>query len=579
MKKNFLFTAMAFVMGLIAASCSQDEIISSKDQTGGGTVSIAVNIPVNDPVTRVAPTIPDGYKLRCILQLVKSSDNSDITDGRYVQEVAAGSEKVTFTFNAPSDAYKCLFWADYVKGTVADVATDADNIYNTADLKAISYTANAGSEMFKGDVADAFYACSLEPVTGNGSLASITMKRPFTKITFKDGQSAYDEYTKIIIKDLPAPTGFNVMTGETAGHAGKDNYASISSSELTVENGKWFSVYLFAGLNQGSLGTGNDITFELKNDDGSASSGELKLNGTSITLTGNTVVEATVEPQKNGDTSIDVIFPDGMVDPNALAVGDFINKNGTWSKTYSDQAVAIVWKLVTDGGKSVNDAASNYTESTNGTDMTSKTIAGYAFAIDCPSRAKLKGDDELPTLNGTKEATEIFGDDVYGITQSNSFLAQFTDYASPVLTALEAWKTENVLASTENVSTWYIPTAAQTRDIVGVVLNGENVQLQNKGAGEYPFPAQIAAIYTAWLAARGESKFQNSSGASYLLTSGSIIKDNTDQLAIISVQEDTQITVGEEQLTGNKLGFRTENNGQYTSRPVLTIFDGISKAQ
>ena len=54
MKKNFLFTAMAFVMGLIAASCSQDEIISSKDQTGGGTVSIAVNIPVNNPVTRVA---------------------------------------------------------------------------------------------------------------------------------------------------------------------------------------------------------------------------------------------------------------------------------------------------------------------------------------------------------------------------------------------------------------------------------------------------------------------------------------------------------------------------------------------
>ena len=69
-------------------------------------------------------------------------------------------------------------------------------------------------------------------------------------------------------------------------------------------------------------------------------------------------------------------------------------------------------------------------------------------------------------------------------------------------------ETENVLASTENVSTWYIPTAAQTRDMVGVVLNGDNVQLQNKGAGEYIFPTQIAAIYTAWLTARGESKFQ-----------------------------------------------------------------------
>lgn len=576
MKKNFLLATMALFMTLFATSCSQEEIISDNDSKGGGTVSVAVNIPVNNPVTRAVPNIPEGYKLRCILQLVKSDDNSNIADGRYVQEVTAGSEKVTFTFNAPSDTYKCLFWADYVKEDV-----DADNIYTTTDLKAIGYTDNAGSEMFNGDVADAFYACSLEPVTGNGALASITLKRPFTKITFKDGQSAYTDYTKITIKDLPAPTGFNVMNGETAGYAGKDAYtdSKISSSELAVENGKWFSAYLFASSNKENLGTGNDIVFELKKAD-NTSSGELKLNGASITLTENVEVEATVEPKKDGDTSIDVIFPDGMVDPNTLAVGDYILKDGTFSKTYSDQAVAIVWKLVTDGGEAVGDAANNYTAEANGTDMTGKKITGYAFSITCPVRAGIKGTETLPSLTGTKAADQIFGDNVYGITQSNSFIKQFENYSSPVLSGFNTWKSDNSLSSTNNVSSWYIPTAAQTRDMVGIVLNGDKVDYANKGAGSYSFAKQIAAVYTAWTSARGENKFQNHTSTSNLLTSGSIIKDDTQNLAIIQVAEDAQITVGTEEVIGNSIGLRAAAiTNSYSIRPVLTIFEGISKAQ
>lgn len=581
MKKNFLFAVMAFFMGLIATSCSQDEIISSKDQTGGGAISIDVNIPVNNPVTRAVPNIPEGYTLRCILQLMKSDGSGAIGD-KIVQEVPAGIEKITFTFNAPDEEYKCAFWADYVKKPTEeqDLAA-ADNIYNTADLKAIGYTANAGNEMFNGDVADAFYACSLEPVTGNGAPASITLKRPFTKITFKDGQSAYTDYTKITIKDLPAPTGFNVMSGETAGYAGKDAYinSKISSSELTVENGKWFSVYLFASSNKGNLGADNDIVFELKkaNDE---TSGELKLNGASITLTENVEVEATVEPKEDNDTSIDVIFPDGMVDPNALAVGDYILKDGTFSKTYSDQAVAIVWKLVTDGGEAVGDAADNYTVETNGTDMTSKKITGYAFSITCPNRAGIKGTEQLPSLTGTKDADQIFGDNVYGITQSNSFIKQFENYSSPVLNGFNTWKNDNSLSSTDNVSSWYIPTAAQTRDMVGVVLNGDKVEYLNKGAGTYSFAKQIAAVYTAWTSARGENKFQNHTSTSNLLTSGSIIKDDTQNLAIIQVAEDAQITVGAEKVTGNSIGLRAAAiTNSYSIRPVLTIFEGISKAR
>lgn len=575
MKKNFLFAVMAFFMGLIATSCSQDEIISSKDQTGGGAISIDVNIPVNNPVTRAVPNIPAGYKLRCILQLVKSSDNSNIADGRYVQEVAAGSEKVTFTFNAPSDTYKCLFWADYVKEDVA-----ADNIYNTADLKAIGYTSNAGSEMFNGDVADAFYACSLEPVTGNGALASITLKRPFTKITFKDGQSAYTDYTKITIKDLPAPTGFNVMNGETAGYTGKDAYtdSKISSSELTVENGKWFSAYLFASSNKENLGAGNDIVFELKKAD-NTSSGELKLNGASITLTENVEVEATVEPKKEGDTSIDVIFPDGMVDPNALDVGDFINKDGTYSKTYNgDKAIGIVYALKTN---SITD------ESQYNTD---KKIIGYAMGLTSVERIALNketGDKQfadLPSFTNTSDNTSapwIIGD-YNGYTYSKTFETTISSYDSPLFTTYSTWKTTNAINSEiQSLSTWYIPSSRQLADIIGAAYgydgNKNDAQVADLNipaiTKNEAFAAAINQLPKA-VTPEGEkekSYFGSNSGASNILSS--FIRGGR----FMCVQ--TAFT-GTQESINSFLGVTVKNTtaAPFAIRPVLTVFDGIQKA-
>lgn len=386
---------------------------------------------------------------------------------------------------------------------------------------------------------------------------------------------------------MPAPTGFNVMSGETAGYAGKDTYtdSKISSSELAVENGKWFSAYLFASSNKENLGAGNDIVFELKKAD-NTSSGELKLNGASITLTENVEVEATVEPKKDGDTSIDVIFPDGMVDPNTLAVGDYILKDGTFSKTYSDQAVAIVWKLVTDGGEAVGDAANNYTAEANGFDMTSKKITGYAFSITCTTtstRIKLiETGQNPPSLNGTKDADQIFVDDVYGIAQSNSFMLQFENYtSSPLINSYNTWKEANSLSSSDYVSAWYIPTAAQTRDMVGIVLNGDKVQYVNKINGsKHSFPKQIAAVYNAWTSAKGDNSFQNYSTSFNFLTSGSIIKENTEEVALIQIGEGILITINGESLTGNLVGVRSATIDSYMNiRPVLTIFEGISKAQ
>lgn len=565
MKKNFLLATMALFMTLFATSCSQEEIISDNDSKGGGTVSVAVNIPVNNPVTRAVPNIPEGYKLRCILQLVKSDDNSNIADGRYVQEVTAGSEKVTFTFNAPSDTYKCLFWADYVKEDV-----DADNIYTTTDLKAIGYTANAGSEMFNGDVADAFYACSLEPVTGNGALASITLKRPFTKITFKDGQSAYTDYTKITIKDLPAPTGFNVMNGETAGYAGKDAYtdSKISSSELAVESGKWFSAYLFASSNKENLGTDNDIVFELKKAD-NTSSGELKLNGASITLTENVEVEATVEPKKDGNTSIDVIFPDGMVDPNTLAVGDYILKDGTFSKTYSDQAVAIVFALK---NNEIIDN-SNYGEE--------KTPIAYAMAFNETTRTVgYKEGDKAESNTFPTEWTESTNKDwttldYSGLSHTNSITTTLSDYASKLFIAgMNTFKQNNAFTKSDNLSDWYIPTARQQLDMFGILL-GFN------GNDSSPIVPAITKNKTFANAYTQSGKGAYSTEKTELIFMSSTIVTTTGSALTFNL---TATTSGSTTLTDYTIktdSFKQSNMGPVSAviRPVLTIFEGISKAQ
>ncbi|MBS7575345.1 MULTISPECIES: DUF6562 domain-containing protein [Bacteroides] len=561
MKKNFLFAVMAFFMGLIATSCSQDEIISSKDQTGGGAISIDVNIPVNNPVTRAVPNIPEGYTLRCILQLMKSDGNDAIGD-KIVQEVPAGIEKITFTFNAPDEAYKCAFWADYVKKPTEeqDLAA-ADNIYNTADLKAIGYTANAGNEMFNGDVADAFYACSLAPATGNETLPSITLKRPFTKITFKDGQSAYTGYTKITIKDLPAPTGFNVMSGETAGYAGKDAYTNskISSSELAVESGKWFSVYLFASSNKENLGEGNDIVFELKKEN-DETSGELKLNGASITLTENVEVEATVEPKKDNDTSIDVIFPDGMVDPNALAVGDYILKDGTFSKTYSDQAVAIVWKLVTDGGEAVGDAADNYTAEANGTDMTSKKITGYAFSIGYVNRSYIVNKENTEEYTLVANTTDLTTTNYAALQKSNNIISTFTGKTSVLFnTAYLTFITNNTISSNDNISKWYIPSCNQLSDFHTAIL----------GYGDTPANKAISGAFTA-----ANATIINRTGETYFMSS-TLSADNTMPCIVTKTEDTTDKTP----FIFTPKTIQLKSDTQFAIRPVLTIFEGISKAQ
>lgn len=473
MKKNCLFTLMAMFMMLFAASCSQEEVLSSNNEAGKA-LTVSVGIPVLNPATRVAPSIPAGYKLRCIMQLVNAQGAID--GERYVEEVPANSESIIFTFTVPEGGYtNALFWADYVKGT--DVKTAGDNLYVTTDLTKVSYNTANISELFNNDAADAFYGCML---SGNNS---IQLKRPFTKLTFKSTATEYSSYTKIKVTDLPIPTNFNVQTGATSGTA-----TSISSGELTIANNVWFSTYIFTGTSTTTLGEGNDIKFTLSGTSGSTN---LVMSGKDIALAENKDVTATITPSQGStdeeQATVTVTFPENMekYDPNALAVGDYINKDGSHSKTYSaDNSVAIVFALAE--GKTDN--------SSYGTD---KTVAGYAVALTSVGSGTAATADAVVTTGiTTSTANAALFANGYGIAAWSGIQSAIN---GGIATKLSTFAESNAISA--NVSDWYIPTPAMLKDILGMLYN-EDGWTTTSGTGmtdvTVDFPAKDSAFYTAY---------------------------------------------------------------------------------
>ena len=552
MKKNFLFSVMALFMLLFAASCSQEEILSA-DKQEGGKVSLSVNIPVKNPVTRANPVIPSGYKLRCILQLVNASTSAAIEGHRYVEEVASGGENVIFAFTAPSEAYKCLLWADYVKVTgKADITTAADNIYTTTDLKAIGYTQTAGAEMFNNDAADAFYGCILD-----GS-KSAELKRPFTRIAFASSDVAYKDYTKIAITNLPAPKGFNAMSGTTTGNA------EIASSELEIKDGKWFSTYLFTNTSAGTLGKGNDITFTLKKTDNTTI--ELKFAGEDITLTPNYDVTADVTPDNDDQTKVTVTFPGDMIDPDApekpqpMAVGDYINKDGSHSKIFNaEKAIAIVYAL-TDG-------------KTDGSEYgTGKTPAGYAMALTSvtPERQLLGSSATEPItlpMIATTETEPWAEGDYNGYKYSAPLLEAYKEVNSKIFIVYNEWVTANSISAT-NLSAWYIPSSRQMTDMAGKIL-GLNREVDTNKVSAITQDAALKAAFEA----KNISAFTTKDPANMMTSS----INEANSMYAMQIGYDTETGLSRWPLKDGKPTTTFINSTwaaktYFNIRPVLTIF-------
>lgn len=532
MKKNFLFLSMALFVLLLAA-CSQEEIVSGSNKTEG-PVTVSVNIPVNNPVTRVAPDIPEGYVLRCIMQLVDQSGNN-IENGRYVQEVPSGSENVTFAFETPDNYQGAMFWADYVKKEGGgDIAETADYFYTTTNLKAVGYNGAKTGELFNNDAADAFAGYML------GSSNSFSLERPFTKVTFK-ADAAYAQYTKITVTNLPAPTAYNIMTGATSAVA-----SGIQSTELAISDNIWFSAYLFvSSTGEGNLGESNDIAFTLADEQGE--SAKLTMPGENIILTKNYNVTATVSPSKDNQQEVTVTFPGDMVDPNALQIGDYINTDGSYTKTYTEgQSVAVVFALA--GSK------------TDNSDYGGKAVAGYAMA--------LKGLSGIPYTAETVDVStitpvtvnEALYTDGYGIEAWNE-VREIMD-GDLIKSKFNEWITANQINENNKVSEWYVPTPAMMVDIIGMMYNEAGWSIGKKAANlpDVAFPDKNQTFADAYANGGGDEYLAMQATAKNLLTSALSTEGKIPSIQVDASTKNIAIIVP------------AKANNSIVVRPVLTVF-------
>lgn len=486
MKKSlFSLLGLAGLLGM--ASCSE-EIDAPAANEGGKAVTVTVNIPLADNVSRAVPAIPEGYKLRCVMQLLDAQGNP-MADQRVVNEVEAGAEDVRFSFIAPADGYQgAMFWADYVK------ELDQDYLYITADLKAVGYNAANVADAFNNDAADAFYGYLL---SGN---SSITLQRPFTKITFKCADNSYAAYTAVKVTSMAAPTGFNVVNGSTNGFD-----TSLASGDLAVgSNGEWFSAYLFVGNNAGAtLGEGNNIDLALS---GAEPALNLVIKGENVPLTRNYDITALVSATSGDITDITVQFPGGMIDPDKpreIEIGDYVNADGTCVQAFdAAKAVAIVY--------AVDDTKA------------------YAMSLWNTPRKPLFDTEDAYT--GTITLSQDLYEGAFTSAYWTDFLTATASISSEFKAGFDTFVSEHPLTGS-NLSEWYAPSPSEMKTIVGMLFNDGTYTLKSNDSFEINFPAQNTAFVRSFKSALGEDALLSPNGTAVNYFTG-IIGDNAKALCL-----------------------------------------------
>lgn len=118
-----------------------------------------------------------------------------------------------------------------------------------------------------------------------------------------------------------------------------------------------------------------------------------------------------------------------------MKVGRYVYADGTFGVDPAN-AIAIVWKVVEDGGVAVGDKTNNYTaennmkitvegdnyQSSNGNDLNGKIIAGYAFAIDFVNRIYIGPDMNNYDKTVSKNIEDINNSNYASITKSRTII-------------------------------------------------------------------------------------------------------------------------------------------------------------
>ena len=454
MKKSLLSLTMALCIGLFT-SCSQEEIISD-NENGEQVVNLSAQLPDNIS-TRALPGAAKNHQLRCILEVWDKAESGKLITRIEKLGSEAVSDKLQFAFTVPGTTnYQCLLWADFIAATPTSRAANGTNTYtdlyyNTTNLKAVDFNKTDAS-LFNNASADAF--CGVVEKNGTTSSLSVTLKRPFTKLTLTD-KSEYLAGCTSLAPTFMAPSKFDISTGKTT------SYTEVAATGITPADKTLFSTFIFASADKQKLD--KDITIEFTKTDDTTETKTIKADQISLDQNIENNAEANFSTESN--VTVDVDINDQYPDPNAMKIGQFVNKDGSVTDAYNaETAIGIIFAVGTQG----NDAAANYDET-----LKDKTIAGYAMALkSTASKAPMPEteagnktpvsiaetaliDTDLASYSGIKNTEAIISTLSTASITSELFNTEFT-----------TWKEANVVTGT-NLSAWYIPSYQQLVTFIG----------------------------------------------------------------------------------------------------------------
>lgn len=460
MKKNLLNLAMALCIGLFA-SCSQEEIISG-NEGGMETVSVSAQLPGDAVQTRAIPGAAENHQLRCILEVWDKAENGKLITRIEQLGKEAVDGKLQFSFNVPSTTdYECLLWADFIASDVQKSGdnTYTDKYYTTTSLKAIDFkVTDAG--LFNNESADAF--CGVVKKNGTVSNLSVTLKRPFTKVTLTDN-SSYLEGIVSLAPTLEVPSKFDISTGKVAG------YTKVEATGIQPNGKTLFSTFIFAPADKKTLDKDIQIVFT-KTGGGTE---EKTIKADQITLDPNVKNDVTADYSAEGtDVTVDVDIDNQYPDKDAMAVGQYYYSDGTWSsaRDASKTAIGIVFHV----GAGEGDDIEKYGDKA----ATGSTIRGYVLALNSVGNSRntlfSQNSPDFTNIPAGDASTTAFNGyaNMAGITGSTGFnSANF-----PAIEAIQAMTN----APATGTSGWYLPSYAQILEALGMYYGfGDNIAIDN----------------------------------------------------------------------------------------------------
>lgn len=537
MKKSLLFSAMALSLGLL--SCNQEDM-SDVETVTGTPVTVSVEVPgaLSGSESRTLPAAPAGHKLRCIM-VVDYNTEDDVRMEQVAGETMV-NEKFRFTFTPAEEDYTCLFWADYVDGTTVSDGKYTDKYYNTADLTSVTYKVSDNT-LFNNPACDAFFGKSLAGST------NAVLKRPFVKLSFKDQKPETVQAASSLSVTYTVPSGFSVKDNTVSGSSNQEIILT-TAAPADKNNDIWFYNYVFAPENVNKLPGGN-IQMTVDEE-------EVTINTESLVLTQNYDITASIDfASGDGNVDVDVDIDDEFNDPDAPKVGQFMQKDGTFSDTYdAEKSIAIVFAA----GPKGDDVATNYGKS-DGT-----KIWGYAMGLSSVARKAFTTTETPLDLTSYGIASPWAAGDYNGYKYTQQLEDALGATETELMKLYASWKNDNSLDGISNVnvsvSGWYIPSARQLLDVMGMTLGYDGEEGIDPVIKDDKFASPLADLMP-----EDKSWFGTHNSASNVMSSSA---SRSGQ--IFAVQ--TSYAEGKETIS-KALGVSVNKKAStFAIRPVLTIF-------